>query len=71
VSPCGVVIFGASGDLAERKLFPSLFNLHTERFLPAAFFAVGTGRTALTDDSFRSHVAEALKAILKSPPSPA
>ena len=71
VSPCGVVIFGASGDLAERKLFPSLFNLHTEGFLPAAFFAVGTGRTALTDDSFRSHVAEALKAILKSPPSPA
>lgn len=71
VSPCGIVIFGASGDLAERKLFPSLFNLRSGGFLPPEFFALGTGRTDLTDEAFRLHVAEALKSILKSPPSPA
>ena len=71
VSPCGIVIFGASGDLAERKLFPSLFNLRSGGFLPPEFFALGTGRTDLKDEAFRLHVAEALKSILKSPPSPA
>ena len=35
--PCAVVIFGASGDLAKRKLIPALYRLVQERQLPAEF----------------------------------
>lgn len=59
--PCGVVIFGASGDLAERKLYPSLFHLKLTRQLPDRFYVVGVGRTALSDDSFRDKVRASLK----------
>src|SRR5688572_23552421 len=59
--PCGLVIFGASGDLAERKLFPSLFDLRRTGLLPARFYAVGLGRTAMTDDGFRQRVHLSLK----------
>ncbi len=43
--PCAVVIFGASGDLAKRKLIPALYRLVQERLLPAEFAIVGLGRT--------------------------
>ncbi len=42
--PCALVIFGASGDLARRKLVPSLYSLYRERMLPHAFSAVGFAR---------------------------
>jgi len=51
--PCTVIIFGASGDLAKRKLIPALYRLVQERLLPAEFAIVGLGRTAMTDDEFR------------------
>ena len=51
--PCAVVIFGASGDLAKRKLIPALYRLVQERLLPAEFAIVGLGRTAMTDEEFR------------------
>src|SRR3954471_21911089 len=51
--PCAVVIFGASGDLAKRKLIPALYRLVQERLLPAEFAIVGLGRTPMTDDEFR------------------
>jgi glucose-6-phosphate 1-dehydrogenase len=60
-APCGIVIFGASGDLAERKLFPALFNLRRAGLLPADFFVLGLGRTPMTDESFRGRVQNALK----------
>ena len=43
--PFAMVIFGASGDLARRKLFPALFNLHSESLIPERTAVVGTGRT--------------------------
>lgn len=58
--PCGVVIFGASGDLAERKLYPSLFHLKQIKQLPDPFYVVGVGRTVLTDDAFRDKVRASL-----------
>jgi glucose-6-phosphate 1-dehydrogenase len=64
--PCGLVIFGASGDLAERKLFPSLYRLKASGQLPKNFYAVGVGRTALTDESFRERVSAAIHAASKS-----
>ncbi|MBK8575384.1 MAG: glucose-6-phosphate dehydrogenase [Elusimicrobia bacterium] len=58
--PCGLIIFGASGDLAERKLYPSLYRLRASHQLPASFYVVGAGRTALTDDEFRKRVETAV-----------
>ena len=45
---CAIVIFGASGDLANRKLFPSLFFLYTEKQMPQDFYLMGVARTAMT-----------------------
>lgn len=59
--PCGLVIFGASGDLAERKLFPSLYRLRLSGQLPKNFYVVGVGRTAFSDDSFRDRVGTSIK----------
>jgi glucose-6-phosphate 1-dehydrogenase len=60
-SPTSIVIFGASGDLTQRKLMPSLFNLCRKGRLPKQFQIVGYGGTAFTDDQFRAHLEEGLK----------
>ena len=54
--PCAVVIFGASGDLTERKLMPSLFSLACEGLLPDKFAVVGMARSELDDEVFREKV---------------
>ena len=43
--PCALVIFGASGDLTKRKLFPALYSLALRRLLPEKFAVVGVART--------------------------
>ncbi|HEX8502203.1 MAG TPA: glucose-6-phosphate dehydrogenase [Pyrinomonadaceae bacterium] len=58
--PCAVVIFGASGDLAKRKLIPALYRLVQERLLPAEFAIVGLGRTPMSDEEFRGKMKEAV-----------
>ena len=60
LDPCAVVIFGASGDLAKRKLMPALFNLARGNHLPAGCAIVGVARTPMTDDSFRAHMRAAV-----------
>src|SRR5210317_759442 len=52
-SPCGLVIFGASGDLTARKLIPAFYSLHLTDSLPESFTIVGCSRTRLTNDEFR------------------
>jgi len=59
--PTSIVIFGASGDLAQRKLVPSLFNLCRKGRMPKQFRIVGYGNTAFTDDQFRAHLEEGVK----------
>jgi len=59
--PISIVIFGASGDLTERKLVPSLFNSYRKGRLPKQFQIVGYGNTAFTNDEFRSHLEEGIK----------
>ena len=59
--PTSIVIFGASGDLTQRKLVPSLFNLYRKGRMPKQFRIVGYGGTAFTDDQFRAHLKEGLK----------
>jgi len=48
-----MVIFGATGDLTKRKLFPALYNLAKEGFLPEKFAIVGVGRQELETDHYR------------------
>jgi len=60
--PCGIVIFGASGDLAHRKLLPALFNLAIDNVLPPEYYIAGVARTAMSDDQFRDTVKKSLGA---------
>ena len=46
--PCAIVIFGASGDLTRRKIFPALYSLALRRLLPERFGIVGVARTEHT-----------------------
>jgi glucose-6-phosphate 1-dehydrogenase len=58
VQPTALVIFGASGDLTKRKLFPAIYNLALSRLLPEHFAAVGVARRPKPDfaDEMREHV---------------
>ncbi|MCC6560035.1 MAG: glucose-6-phosphate dehydrogenase [Xanthomonadales bacterium] len=55
-----LVIFGATGDLAQRMLLPSLYGLFRDELLPAGFRILGTARSALDDAGFRAEVEAAL-----------
>ena len=57
---CAIVIFGASGDLARRKLLPALYELAANACLAPRFVVLGFGRTALNDDAFRDLCRQAL-----------
>lgn len=59
-NPCGLVIFGASGDLTHRKLIPALFSLFRRDLLPHNFFILGCARTEMTDETFRQRVRDAV-----------
>jgi glucose-6-phosphate 1-dehydrogenase len=53
-----LVVFGASGDLAARKLMPALEGLCDHGALPEHFNVIGVARTKWSDEEFRSHVLE-------------
>jgi glucose-6-phosphate 1-dehydrogenase len=59
--PCVLVIFGASGDLTRRKLFPALYSLAFRRLLPDPFAVVGTARSDLSGEEFRSQMEKAVR----------
>ena len=59
--PCMMVIFGASGDLTKRKLFPALYSLALRQLLPEKFGIVGVARTEETDDMFRERMKAAVQ----------
>lgn len=60
-----LVIFGASGDLAKRKLLPSLYELFIRDLLPERFAILGASRTAFTDDEYRAEQREHIVSIQK------
>jgi glucose-6-phosphate 1-dehydrogenase len=66
--PCTVVIFGASGDLAKRKLIPALFRLAQERLVPAEFAIIGAARTAMETAEFRARMREAVEEFADGQP---
>lgn len=59
--PCSIIIFGASGDLAARKLFPALFRLYRSGGLPQAFAIVGAARSEMDNKQFRSRIRSSLE----------
>lgn len=59
-----IIIFGATGDLAHRMLFPSLYNLFVDRLLPDDVRIIASGRTAMDGAAFRAEADKALKAFL-------
>lgn len=59
--PFTLVIFGATGDLAKRKLFPALYSLYKNDLLNEQFTIVGTGRTELSIEQFRQDVRSSIE----------
>lgn len=61
---CVIVLFGASGDLARRKVLPALYDLRANNGLaPKQYAIVGFARTTMTDEKFRATASEAAKSI--------
>ncbi|MFW5752457.1 MAG: glucose-6-phosphate dehydrogenase [Planctomycetota bacterium] len=58
--PCQIVIFGASGDLAHRKLLPALFQLHRDGLLPPCFRILGFARTPKDPADYAAEIAASL-----------
>ena len=61
--PCAVVLFGASGDLAKRKVLPAMFDLACHNSLGSRYAVIGFARTPQSDDNFRTTTAEAAKTM--------
>ncbi|HEY6911017.1 MAG TPA: glucose-6-phosphate dehydrogenase, partial [Myxococcales bacterium] len=66
--PCALVIFGASGDLAHRKLVPALYNLALGAYLPAAFGIVGVSKSAYAHDEFARDMLDAVGRFSRQKP---
>jgi glucose-6-phosphate 1-dehydrogenase len=60
-SNCVLVIFGASGDLTQRKLVPGLFNLFCRGLLPDSFALLGVSRTPYDNELFRERLAKGIR----------
>lgn len=59
--PCAFVLFGASGDLARRKLLPALYRLALEGYLPPESAIIGAAIQRMSTEQFRASVREALE----------
>ncbi len=68
VHPTTLVIFGATGDLAHRKLLPALYNLAHEGALPERFELIGVARSEHSDQEFRQLARESIERFSRRPP---
>jgi glucose-6-phosphate 1-dehydrogenase len=59
-SPFVIVIFGATGDLAQHKLLPALYSLYKKKVLGEKFYIVGFARRDFSDTAYRSMITEEL-----------
>ena len=59
--PCVMVIFGAGGDLTQRKLIPALYNLARAQLLSREFAIVGISHSKMSTEDFRNKVSEDMK----------
>jgi glucose-6-phosphate 1-dehydrogenase len=65
--PCALVIFGASGDLTERKLLPAIQQLRAHGRLPEQFAVIGVGRSSITDEEWASRFTRGTEAAMWKP----
>jgi glucose-6-phosphate 1-dehydrogenase len=63
--PFILTIFGASGDLAKIKLFPSIYNLMLRNKLPEEFYIIGFARTRKTREEFQKEFADSIVRVYK------
>ena len=68
--PCVLVIFGATGDLTKRKLFPALYNLAVGGLLPKEFAVIGVSRVGTSEDELRERLEEDLHEFAGGPVDP-
>src|SRR5438046_10676709 len=59
--PALIAIFGATGDLAHRKLTPALYQMALSNQLPKGTIVLGIGRDTISDEDFRSQVRTSIK----------
>ena len=67
---CGLALFGASGDLSRRKLYPALYALFRKERLPENWYVLGLGRSGIDDSAFRKILRESVGASLQDGPPP-
>jgi glucose-6-phosphate 1-dehydrogenase len=67
VGPCGVVVFGVTGDLSRKKLLPAVYDLANRGLLPPGFCLVGFGRRAWTDKEFAAMVRDSVQQHGRTP----
>src|SRR5699024_3856673 len=65
--PCGVVIFGVTGDLARKKLLPAIYDLANRGLLPPTFGLVGFARREWADEDFTDVVYRAVRENARTP----
>jgi glucose-6-phosphate 1-dehydrogenase len=66
--PVIIVIFGASGDLTQRKLVPALHTMACQRLMPERYAVLGLARTAMSDEAFREQLREGVAANGRTKP---
>jgi glucose-6-phosphate 1-dehydrogenase len=71
VAPTNLVIFGATGDLARRKLLPAIYNLAHEGAMPERFNLIGISRGDLSHEQYREIAAEAIRSFSRTSPDDA
>lgn len=59
----GLIVFGASGDLTQRRLIPALYRLFRNNLLPQRFFVLGVSRTAMDGERFRELLEPRIKSV--------
>lgn len=59
--PCIIIIFGASGDLAHRELFPALYSLSIQNLMPRPWAIIGVDIKDFSDDTFRQEMEQSIK----------
>src|SRR6478752_5133164 len=65
--PCGVVIFGVTGDLATKKLMPAIYDLANRGLLPATFALIGFARRDWADEDFEKLVCDSVRQHARTP----
>ncbi|MGI9196784.1 MAG: glucose-6-phosphate dehydrogenase [Candidatus Nanopelagicales bacterium] len=65
--PCGMILFGVTGDLARKKIMPAIYDLANRGFLPPGFALVGFARREWDDEDFAAEVHDSVREHARTP----